>query len=219
MKDGNWVPLSKAAVTELPTDRPYSKIEALFSMQVDYDNRQEVSISGYAKLWSWSRSKVKKLMETTGIEIEYPINTRQLQNQKGVIKFAPKKRQIRKQIQKQIRFFDSKAFGDTKNRSENRSKDTTKEPIKPKDLLSANSFDVFWKEYPKKKKKKDSLKAWEKIKPSEQLQQQILTSLQKQKLSPEWKKDNGQFIPYPASWLNGERWNDEANTQTSKFSM
>ena len=25
----------------------------------------------------------------------------------------------------------------------------------------------------------------------------------------EWKKDNGQFIPYPTSWLNQKRWEDE----------
>ncbi|MFC1827763.1 helix-turn-helix domain-containing protein, partial [Thermodesulfobacteriota bacterium] len=89
------------------------------------------------------------------------------------------------------------------------------EPIKPKDLLSANSFDVFWKEYPKKKGKKPALKAWLKISPSEQLQQQILSSLQKQKDSKDWQKKNEQYIPYPASWLNDERWNDEVKPQTS----
>ncbi|TBU86819.1 hypothetical protein DNK44_22035 [Pseudomonas dryadis] len=26
---------------------------------------------------------------------------------------------------------------------------------------------------------------------------------------PDWLKDNGQFVPLPASWLNGKRWDDE----------
>jgi DNA replication protein DnaC len=34
--------------------------------------------------------------------------------------------------------------------------------------------------------------------------------LEKQKVSTEWLKDGGQFIPHPATWLNGRRWEDEA---------
>ena len=29
------------------------------------------------------------------------------------------------------------------------------------------------------------------------------------KQTEQWKKDNGKFIPYPATWLNQERWTDE----------
>ena len=37
--------------------------------------------------------------------------------------------------------------------------------------------------------------------------------------SPEWKKSGGEFIPYPASWLNARGWEDElpqSNVQTDK---
>lgn len=27
--------------------------------------------------------------------------------------------------------------------------------------------------------------------------------------SPDWIKDGGQFIPYPASWIRGQGWEDE----------
>jgi len=29
------------------------------------------------------------------------------------------------------------------------------------------------------------------------------------KKSPEWTKDNGKYIPYPATWLNAKGWEDE----------
>lgn len=85
MKHGNWVPLSKALVKELPIDRPFSKVEATFALQIDYDNRKQVSIAGYAKQWSWSRKKVNALFKELGISIKYANSTSIQQNQKGQI--------------------------------------------------------------------------------------------------------------------------------------
>ena len=70
-------------------------------------------------------------------------------------------------------------------------------------------FDKFYKEYPKKKSPADALKAWNKINPDEELFNLIIDAVKKQKTSDDWTKDNGKFIPYPASWLNGKRWLDE----------
>lgn len=70
-------------------------------------------------------------------------------------------------------------------------------------------FDVFWNEYPKKVDKQAALKAWKKIKPDEGLMQQIVASVRKWKASDQWNKENGQYIPYPATWLNKRRWEDE----------
>lgn len=70
-------------------------------------------------------------------------------------------------------------------------------------------FDSFWKLYPKKKAKEDARKAWNKLKPDGELYTAIMRSLSLQKKSPEWIKDNGQYAPYPATWLRGRRWEDE----------
>ena len=43
----------------------------------------------------------------------------------------------------------------------------------------------------------------------------LLDALDKQVRSPQWKKDNGEFIPHPATWLNGKRWEDEVQTTAS----
>ncbi len=35
------------------------------------------------------------------------------------------------------------------------------------------------------------------------------TAIEVQKQSEQWTKDNGRFIPNPATWLNQGRWEDE----------
>lgn len=72
-----------------------------------------------------------------------------------------------------------------------------------------DSFDRFWAEYPKKRAKGDARKAWHKLQPDATLVEAILTALAWQRVSADWIKDGGQFIPYPATWLNQERWDDE----------
>lgn len=37
----------------------------------------------------------------------------------------------------------------------------------------------------------------------------MLAKVELLKKSSGWKKDGGQFIPYPASWVNAEGWEDE----------
>lgn len=61
-KGNNWIPIDKAAACYLPTDRPYTRLEALFSYQKDLDEGKNGNISGYAKLWKWSRTKVRKFL-------------------------------------------------------------------------------------------------------------------------------------------------------------
>lgn len=74
---------------------------------------------------------------------------------------------------------------------------------------SLRGFDEFWKAYPKKKEIGNAEKAWAKIREPVTTLPAILVAIEKQKRGPEWKKDSGQFIPYPASWLNAKGWLDE----------
>lgn len=77
--------------------------------------------------------------------------------------------------------------------------------------LQKKQFDKFWQAYPKKVSKKQAQKSWKKINPSLELFEKILKALEMVKQTEQWKKDNGKFIPYPATWLNQERWTDEIN--------
>jgi len=70
-------------------------------------------------------------------------------------------------------------------------------------------FDRFWAAYPRKISKGHARKAWDKIKPDEQLLARMLAAIGRAKTSAQWRKDDGQYIPHPATWLNGERWEDD----------
>ena len=63
--------------------------------------------------------------------------------------------------------------------------------------------------YPRKEAKKNALAAWKKIHVNEGLMEKIMAGLQKQVKSDQWTREGGRFIPLPATWLNGRRWEDE----------
>lgn len=74
---------------------------------------------------------------------------------------------------------------------------------------SGELFDRFWKLYPNKKCKDKASKAWAKLKVDADLFAKITAGLAAQVASPDWRKDGGQYIPHPTTWLNGKRWEDE----------
>ena len=70
-------------------------------------------------------------------------------------------------------------------------------------------FEEFWKAYPKKQGKAGAEKAFIKLSPPDELLDTMLKAIASQAKSEQWLKDSGQYIPYPATWLNGKRWEDE----------
>lgn len=71
------------------------------------------------------------------------------------------------------------------------------------------SFENFWQAYPKKKSKGEAEKAWSKITFVNGLYESIISKVELLKQSPDWQKDNGQWIPHPSTWLNRKGWEDE----------
>jgi hypothetical protein len=94
----------------------------------------------------------------------------------------------------------------------------TKEDIYPAaGIISVKSkqdfsedFLRFYSAYPKKISKGDAWKAWKQF--SKKLPQidELLAILEKHKAQEGWK--NTQYIPYPASWIRGLKWEDEIDT-------
>ena len=64
-------------------------------------------------------------------------------------------------------------------------------------------FDVFWRLYPRKVGKKNALRAWGKIDVREATA--IFENVRIMSESENWRKNNGQYIPHPSTYLNGER--------------
>lgn len=73
-----------------------------------------------------------------------------------------------------------------------------------------NDFDLFWKHYPKKVGKQDALKRFQRARKSGMPEIGVLVAaIEKQRKSDQWRRDNGQFIPNPSTWLNQGRWDDD----------
>lgn len=86
------------------------------------------------------------------------------------------------------------------------------------DVEYSETFMSFWTAYPKKTGKGAAYKSWQKIKPSKALTEKIVASVVEHSKTKQWQKENGQFIPNPATFLNQRRWEDEINEGTSASS-
>ena len=70
-------------------------------------------------------------------------------------------------------------------------------------------FERWWSEYPKKVGKDAAWREWLKRSPADDLTDQMIAKVREQCASRDWRKDNGQFIPHPRTWLSQGRWEDE----------
>ena len=71
-----------------------------------------------------------------------------------------------------------------------------------------DDFDTFWALYPKKVAKADARKAWAQTKDIRPELTNLLAAITAACKTESWMKSGGAFIPYPATWLRGERWDD-----------
>lgn len=73
----------------------------------------------------------------------------------------------------------------------------------------AEGFDEFWAAYPKREAKVTAVARWNSLRPNEATRRAILADLERRRRSPDWLKENGKYIPLPATYLNQRRWEDE----------
>jgi hypothetical protein len=88
----------------------------------------------------------------------------------------------------------------------------------PREESADDLFDAFWDAYPRKESKPAARKAFDKLKPDAELLGKMLQSIAKWERSAQWQENGGQFIPYPASWLNQRKWEDTPPSGTGKKS-
>ena len=107
------------------------------------------------------------------------------------------------------------SFG-TDESEKDKEKDKEQEEDKDKDMEAM--FAEFWSAYPRKDAKKSARKVFLRIvndaDDPDDLLAQILDAIALAKRSHQWQKDDGQFIPLPATWLNQERWEDSGVSET-----
>ena len=90
-------------------------------------------------------------------------------------------------------------------------------PVPDSEKNTCAFFDKFWTAYPRKIGKRAAQAKWKTLKLNPLLDQ-ILRAVEAQKKTESWRKDNGQFIPHPATWLNRGSWDDEIDVDTSGVS-
>ena len=77
-------------------------------------------------------------------------------------------------------------------------------------------FDAFWSAYPKHAAKADAQKAFKALNPDDELMQTILTAIETWRKTDDWTKDGGKFVPLPATYIRGKRWEDELPKATAR---
>lgn len=79
----------------------------------------------------------------------------------------------------------------------------------------SRDFELFYAAYPKKRDPDRAWKAWQGRNGDRPEVSVLLESVKKQIQSPDWKKESGRFIPYPATWLNAGSWKNEVDVDES----
>lgn len=77
----------------------------------------------------------------------------------------------------------------------------------PNPDLPQFTFSDFWRLYPRRVARKDAEKAWARVKPEDY--PKIFAAVERAKQTDDWNRENWRFVPYPATYLRGERWEDE----------
>jgi len=94
-------------------------------------------------------------------------------------------------------------------RMQNADSETETETEESRGDICANRFNAFWNAYPKKRNKGQAEKAFKKIKPSQDLLNKMLMAISCACECKDWRKSDGKYIPYPATWLNAKGWEDD----------
>ncbi len=170
------------------------------------------------KTWGWQKnwdeiafSQIEKMTDMSPSEVKRAvrglINMRVIDKRKGdksvsgnksvTIPHCPNKYRVAKYFRERARVVAS----------------TKSVPIRWLNIARAivleHTFNEFWDAYPRRVNKRGSRKSWVKLNLSKSLVKKIMKGLVAAKVSRQWTKDNGEFIPHPTTWLNQHRWEDE----------
>lgn len=100
----------------------------------------------------------------------------------------------------------------TSKQPANNQQTTTKQTLKHLSIKEfkpySAEFERFWRAYPRKEKKKDAFEAWCESKNSPDIEI-VMKALYWQVDTRQWRKNDGQYVPLPTTYINGWYWNNE----------
>lgn len=80
-----------------------------------------------------------------------------------------------------------------------------KQPVGKKDDAD---FEIWWKHYPRKIAKGDARKAWNSTAAIRPRLEKLIRAVIVARAQEDWQREGGKYVPYPATWLRAERWED-----------
>lgn len=83
--------------------------------------------------------------------------------------------------------------------------------------IHVRKFEKFYSAYPKKQKRAEAEKIFLELNPDDEMLDTMLKSLEEQKRSDSWQREQGRYIPLPSTWLSGRRWEDEIEPKSSEY--
>lgn len=177
----------------------------LMSMASQSEMRGELTDNRERIAW---RLRIKK--NVLSMAVDRLIELRILASENGKLRFINwDKRQFKSDdVTARVKRFRNVSVTPPDTDTETDTDNTTPPPPKG-ERAARGGFDKFWSAYPRKKSKGQAEKAFNALKPSEQLLSAILAGIERAKTSEQWRKDGGQFVPYPATWIRARGWEDE----------
>ncbi len=114
------------------------------------------------------------------------------------------------------------AVNDADNTAEDNKSTGSKKKVgskskKAQDAQINARFEKFWAAYPRHIDKAKALKAFTKINPGDELLEQMINNINEAKKTTQWQTQ--QYIPYPTTWLNGSRWEDEIAPDNTDYEI
>lgn len=110
-------------------------------------------------------------------------------------------------------------------REEEIRKETT--PLPPKGIRRAlrahkpepEEFTRFWNAYPsdRRKGRQEAIAAWRSLRLTPAQVEQVTRSLASWTASPDWRKENGKYIPWPQKFLRKRRWEETVEAQPDEL--
>lgn len=171
----------------------------------------ELTIKKMCNDTGYNSETVKKLLKffIENNKIQYSEETEEIAI-KNWLKYndsnSPK---VRACIEKELKEVKNRVLIQYLYSMDTQSQEEQEQEQEPEKIKTEEWFIVFWKEYPKKKAKETAEQKFYKVCKDEKTFQEMMAALKIQKQTNDWLKENGQFIPYPTTWLNQKRWEDE----------
>jgi hypothetical protein len=112
---------------------------------------------------------------------------------------------------REARVDDALSTRDIRKGREGKGKEPSIKTLLRSTSKSMDGFTEFYDRYPRKKSRADAERAWKNKRLANHLTEILGDLAQREAQDAGWNKENP-FVPYPASYLNAKRWEDEDKT-------